>query len=65
MDIDITSMTVDFRVICSECGESTYVTLDDGDYYFSEQQCVDALVASGELDDWEDGICPECVEGDE
>jgi len=64
-DINITGMIVDYRVTCSSCGHGYEYSLDEGDYYYGEEQIENAISSSGELDDWNGSVCPDCQETEE
>ena len=60
LSINITRVTVDAEITCDHCGATYFLTVDDGDTYFSESQMVDA-VTERLGDEGLDEFCPNCV----
>jgi len=62
MEVKITNVAIEAMVTCKGCGDN-WVTVDEGDCFFSEEQMIEAIETYA-LDGWDldEGICPICKE---
>lgn len=65
MNVTITRVTVSAEITCEKCGETDWFDVDDGDVYFSESQMIDAVTERMDGWDTDEGICRECMAGDD
>jgi hypothetical protein len=61
MDIEITEVSVEAEVTCNHCGGTHFISVNDGDTYFSESQMADAVTERLSDEGWDDELCPDCV----